>query len=175
MRLFFAFDIPESVRKSLWEFSSENLKSRNSTLVAKENIHVTLKFLGDVAEKNLQLLKDPAEKTASSVICFKARLGLYCILGNKVGCVGIAEGKESFMRVFDKLEEELGEAGIEKDKRRYFPHVTLARFKGKPDQMKFRELTDDVFEINSFVLYSSVLTPGGAVYKELDRFFLKGD
>ncbi len=175
MRLFFAFDLPEEIRRVLWKFSTDNFMDSSSKIVPAENIHVTLKFLGEVSEKKLAGLRERAEKASSGILPFTAKIGDYRILGGRVGCVQAEQVDKMFSLVCRRLEEELSGFGFEKEKREYFPHVTLVRFKKVPIPAKTAvPLTPD-FEVRYFKLYKSELTPEGAYYTSLENFPLKGE
>ncbi|MBN1619743.1 RNA 2',3'-cyclic phosphodiesterase [candidate division WOR-3 bacterium] len=175
MRLFFAFDLPEEIRRVLWKFSTDNFMDSSSKIVPTENIHVTLKFLGEVTEKRFAGLREKAEKASLGISPFTAKTGGYRILGGRVGCVETEQGGEMFSLVCRSLEEELSEVGFEKEKRKYFPHVTLVRFKKDPIPAKTAVPSTPNFEVRSFKLYKSELTPEGAIYTSLEGFPLKGE
>ncbi|MBN2364404.1 RNA 2',3'-cyclic phosphodiesterase [candidate division WOR-3 bacterium] len=163
------------MRLALWRYSMENFQDRSSKIVAPDNIHVTLKFLGEVRENGFSKLREKAEKATFSAPPFETKLGPYKLIGNRIGCTEAVSGESYFLRVWEKLEEELDNIGYEKEKRRYYPHVTLVRFKGKPVKPESSIPSTSSFFIESFKLYKSELTPKGAIYSEIECFPLKGD
>jgi 2'-5' RNA ligase len=91
--------------------------------------------------------------------------------------VKLKEGIEPSQAIFDDVEERLSAIGVEREKRRLVPHLTLGRRRipkpfpdGDPMPLEDRE-----FIIGELVLYQSTLTPGGAIYAPVWKIKLGGE
>ena len=78
-----------------------------------------------------------------------------------------------------KIETALQRAGLPPEQRKFVPHVTLARLRGSPRGRVMDFLTDHAlyasapFDVDGFILYSSVLTPNGSLYSAERAYRLK--
>jgi len=146
--------------------------------VEEKNLHVTLRFLGEVEEARIHLVTGAARETASGLEGFRTELGSLGAFPNlrraHVFWWGLSEGAEESMSLFDRLEERLVAQGIEAEKRRYHPHLTLARLR-YPAPLPLESFSPPsglYFTASSFTLYQSTLTPQGPTYKIVEEFKL---
>lgn len=173
MRLFIAVDIPAEIKGKISSFAKEIQKKSiiNANFVSPKNLHLTLKFLGEVedADKIKELCKEVKAKK------FKISLKGVCAFPShqyiKVLWVGVESGAEELRELNKKLEEKLG-----KDKREFSCHLTIARVKAVKDNSALKEFLTNKdfgeFEAKEFRLIKSVLTSSGPVYEEIERFRL---
>jgi len=178
MRTFLAVEVPEAIRQVVYRFiQSQAKRGLPIKWVAFENLHITLKFLGEIDE-NMKTRMSPLV----SGICrrykpFRVRLrGLGCFPNPKnarVLWLGIDEGSQELCDIAGELEAELGSLGFRPEKR-FHPHLTIGRIKKScpVDDILQGNLSADVFAVDSVVLCSSILKPAGPVYEELERFAL---
>lgn len=179
VRAFFAVAITGDVKDSLLLFSSE-LKKRFPPVrpVARENMHITLLFLGTVKENQLRrLLDDPG-------VCGEAhRLSVEGIgfFGSPhsprvvwAGCSPAGKLKS----VSESLVKASKYVGIVPDDREFHPHITVARLKGKIDGGQFQRFLSGYegrqfgsVEVKGFTLYRSDLSPSGPRYTALKEFY----
>jgi 2'-5' RNA ligase len=133
-RLFIAIELPEELKKKLYDFEAE-LKNQDDKIswVAPQNIHLTLKFLGNVPQEKIDLIKKEMIVISSAFKVFSAVIkGVGLFPEDKkpyVVWVGVAEGLETLSKIYDILENRLMSLSFEKDERRYQPHFTLGRIK----------------------------------------------
>ena len=180
MRAFVAIDVPSQVLDSLAGFQSELARTgADLKLVERENLHFTLKFLGEITEAQaeeararLGRLRLPPFRVDVS------RAGAFPSLRRaRVVWAGVPPEHEAVML---PLAREVIEAlqGIgERDERPFQPHITLARVR---TSRNIRELGDflqksserpfGTADLTEFKLKSSTLTPGGPVYKDIGAF-----
>jgi len=173
LRLFFGIPLDEEIKDKIFSFlKKHNLFKKNYKWVARENYHITLKFLGEVGEEYLDSLFKAGEKVSAMFSEFSVETGEFNGFPAKkrarVFFLDLKE-KDMFKKIFIQLEKELVKLNFEKDKREYHPHITLARIK------KFETLPDLkplVLElrIRGFTLYESILRREGPLYKIL-KFF----
>ena len=169
-RLFVAIDLPEPVKPPLSRLASE---VSGAKLVGTGELHLTLRFIGEVDEDTCSAIK-----TALSAVSFTRfpmsllGVGHFPPYGYpRVLWVGVEHRYELLLLQKD-VESALQQTGIPAEERRFSPHITLARLKGTPSAMvtrfeaSHRDLYFPPFEVAEFILYSSVLTPHGAVHSK---------
>ncbi len=184
MRLFVAMDIPEDVRRSLASLAA-NLRTtcRNASWVRIEDLHITLKFIGETSAEKTEMIK-----TALAAIPCRTPISIsFHGLGffpnerrPRVLWAGIEAGSE-LTALAAAVETALHPLGIAPEERSFSPHLTLARFdtpRGldalhaaieKAGPIEFGATT-----AKEFHLYQSVLKPGGAEYTRLATFSFAG-
>ncbi len=178
MRLFVGLALPEDLRARL-----AGLKGglRGARWVAVENLHLSLRFIGDVTggierdiDQALLAIKSPVFDIALSGLgCFDHR--------GKVRSVwaGVEESGH-VTRLQGKVERALIDIGLEPDHRKYKPHVTLARLKNRKagNAGEFMETHGGFragpFNVDRLTLFLSHLGSGGASYEVLADYPLIG-
>ncbi|MEO0291188.1 MAG: RNA 2',3'-cyclic phosphodiesterase [candidate division WOR-3 bacterium] len=173
LRLFFGIPLKEEIKEKIFEYLNKNkLLKKNYKWVQKENYHITLKFLGDVSEGLIEKLEKVGEEVASTFNIFSLYTsefgGFPDIKKARVFFLSVKE-VEKIERVFELLDNKLAHLNFERERRKYHPHITLARlreFESLPD-LKPLELKLD---IEGFSLYESILKREGPSYKILKYF-----
>jgi 2'-5' RNA ligase len=138
VRLFFAIALPDDVRTAVASVAQDlqrqlalQAAGRSAVKwVERENLHVTLRFVGEVDDRQAMSLFD-AMRGALPVPKYRATLGhAGCFPGGgppRVVWVGVGEGTEQTRRVFDAIDARLAPLGFVKEPRPYTPHLTLGR------------------------------------------------
>ena len=177
IRLFTAIEIPESLRMRLSLLQGGVPGARWSP---PENLHLTLRFIGEVDEATandiddvLGSLRAPAfELTLKGVGEFGGR-------DAHALWAGVAPS-EPLHRLVAKIESALQRMGLEAETRKYTPHVTLARLRDAP-AAKVREFLgthapfdSGLFRVRSFALYSSHPSAHGSLYRAERDYPLDG-
>lgn len=184
IRSFIAIDTAEKVKDKIAELS-EKLRATDADVrwEPREKYHITLKFLGSVEEKSLELL---ASRLAGHLMNFSP----FRLIYHTVGCfpnlhhprviwVGAEDEEGTLVRIQEKAEEFSAALGIEKEDRKFHPHVTLGRVKGSKNlKALIAELEQVSFEpqssvVHEVLLMKSELKPSGSVYSVLQRFSLR--
>lgn len=174
MRLFVALDLPPGTRQQLALMAGG---IPGAKWVAPERMHLTLRFIGeadgalfaDICRALAEVEGAPFALRLKSVGRFGVRKRV-----NQVWA-GVAPN-EDLERLQRRLEGALNALGLEPEGRRYHPHVTLARLKGAPAERVAGFLADhslfesESFAIDGFVLYSSLLSHSGAIYRAEAEF-----
>jgi 2'-5' RNA ligase len=180
MRLFVALEIPSEVRENL-SAMVEKLRaiSKEPRWGRPENLHVTLKFLGEVPETKLDALRTALEQIRSEQPVTLEFRGVGFFPNEKhprVFWAGI-EASTNLMRLAGDIEGALEKLGIPREQRLFSPHLTLARFErpGVPEKLRsaIAEGTQREFgtlRTNEFHLIQSKLKPTGAEYTTLASF-----
>ena len=194
IRAFFAVEIPKKqILDNIAQYQEELQKSIGPLkLVNPDKMHITLKFLGNIDEGvAAELYSFMMEKVNQDYIQnlqqpFKIKLKSVGDFRKRVFFVDIVEGIDHLRRIHDILEEKTRTIpGIKQDKRKYTPHITIARNKGKggrnnPGQILYKKLKHTYEEtvfgewtVSGIVLKKSVLTPQGPIYSNLQYWIVK--
>lgn len=173
VRAFLALELSAEIRQML-AVAQETLRacSARMTFVEPENIHITMKFLGEVDARLLSRVMDAVRTIPSAP--FDVEVGNVTVNNPKrpltVWC-GISDAGKS-EELFKKIEEVLTPLGFARETRRFTPHATLARIKD-PDPSLFAALKDlegktyGNCTISGLKLKKSTLMPRGPVYEDL--------
>ncbi len=172
MRLFIAVELPPEVRTAVHE-ALDPLRDRFPRIrwVASENLHVTLRFLGEVAAEREGELEgcmqavaqrwEPFELSCSGVGAFPSGRSA------KTVCVGFDDPEGRLKRLAADLEDELA-AGFGREERAFKPHLTVARSsKRLPllDGLPPLSLPGEPFEVHRLTLFRSFLERPAARYE----------
>jgi len=173
MRAFIAIDIPVSVKEKI-EGIETTLKKcdLNAKWVNPQNIHLTLKFLGNIEEKQLDEIKKAVSETASSFSPLETNLKEFGFFPNekRPRVFFISTDKEEILKkIAYELEERLEKIGFTKENR-FKAHITLSRFKDTKNidclkkEVKNIKLQGNL-AVKEITLYKSTLTSRGPVYE----------
>lgn len=168
------FEASQELRGLIGELRSSRARLR---VVAPENLHITLKFLGETEEGMVEPIVDVLEASVDGVPPFTLTLrgtGAFpSMRAPRVLWVGIYDG-EPLVRVAQRLEQGLGSLGFPRERRRFSPHLTLARVKGpqgRDDAVRLIEKQRDAEfgaqRVEAVKLKRSELRPTGAVYSDV--------
>lgn len=179
MRTFFCIELSDEVTSKLSQIidSFAHYTEARVNWVNARNLHITMKFLGDIDPEKVEKIKEKSKKVVGSLSPFKMTLdkvGVFPNLRNlRVIWVGASQEPEEIHKLNGNLEEELEKIGFEPETRKYIPHITLGRVKEK-DQSKLKPLADQVesykieepisAEAEGLTLMESKLTPEGPIY-----------
>lgn len=171
MRLFIGIDLPEEIKERVFALEME-LPKESIKPVAKENLHVTIKFLGECDEEKAKEIVSALGKVKNEKIEINVKgVGAFPNMNYiNVVWVGVEGDLEPLVR---KIENALNLKN-----ERFDGHITIARVRRKIDAKQFFEKHGREnfggFTTKSFVLYKSTLTPQGPVYEKLKEFEFAG-
>ena len=183
LRLFVALHFPETILQSLRELITD-LKAQSPEVgwVRPESIHLTLKFLGDTLQESIPAIIGGLELALMDAkaceISVRGCGGFPNLRKPRVLWAGI-EHASPISSMAEVINLELARLGIEKDTKRFSPHVTLGRIK-KPGEYsrlgKYMEnlnfFTESVI-LRQVALVRSTLTSGGPIYENVKTFELE--
>lgn len=180
MRLFIALELPAPVKQALAEAQTELRRARASVSWSKpENLHLTLKFLGETDAARLPELAAAGAATAAKTAPFALELtqvgGFPNLRQPRVLWVGLAGARASLLRLHGELETQLAAQGFPRETKPLHPHLTLGRVKPGADVRPLVELAPHVqvpsvaFTVSELVLMESQLHPSGSIYTPLHR------
>ncbi len=176
-RLFIAIDLPDKLKQKLGRVK-DSLHISQARWVKEENLHLTLKFLGEVKKEKIDSISNSLKSLTRDfpVFCFQTgQLGAFPNLKRaRVLWIDIKEGREKVQKLAKLIENELSKLGFEKEKRNFEPHITLARLK-KPELISQLPTVDWYysFEVTQVIMFESLLKPTGPIYTPLYVFPLK--
>ena len=176
MRLFIAIEIPEDIKEYISELQ-EQIDTQNNKIgfVNKNSIHLTLKFLGEVQSSKLEEIKNNLKKiTFNSFSVVLDNIGFFPSESNiRVIWIGL-KPEDNVIELQKNIDENL--KSLFKKEKDFKPHLTLARVKyieNKPDfvnKLKNLQVKKLSFDVKSFFLIESKLTPEGPIYNTLETY-----
>ena len=177
MRVFIALDLPQKTKDNL-ERSSGEFKALSSggSFVPKDNFHLTLHFLGEVAPSDLTFIES-AMNGVKDLPAPELAVSQFTVLrASDVVCAKLKQCK-ALTTLHDELGQRLEQHGFVVEHRAYRPHITLIRKKNFA--LPFSEVTKSVnvynmpFVATDLTLFESVFTQHGVTYRELYKITLK--
>ncbi len=182
LRAFIAVEIPSDLRETVQKVTAPLQKGAGSAVrwVPVENMHLTLKFLGDVSPTNVEMLSQMLRAEADVFPCFDLHLhglGAYPNLKRpRVIYIGVQApaALEALQRGIESASRKLG---YESEERRFSPHLTIGRVRQHitpAEQQTIRRALEETridllgtARVDSVHLYKSDLNPTGSVYTRL--------
>jgi RNA 2',3'-cyclic 3'-phosphodiesterase len=182
LRAFIAVELPLEIRQNVQQATSSLRRDIGSLIrwVALENMHLTLKFLGDIPSENVEVLTQLIHAQADSFNSFDIHLSGIGSFPNprrpRVIYVGIPApaALEAFQR---QMESAIHRLGYNPEERAFAPHLTIGRVRqhvSADDQQKIRRALEEATidslgtaRVNSVHLYKSDLKPNGPAYTKL--------
>lgn len=153
--------------------------------IPPQNIHLTIRFLGDVSEEFRFVIRDAIRRVADHCPAVEGRivgLGAFPNASRaRVIWVGLDETTGAIERVHKEIEAGLVDIGLDPEDRAFSPHVTIARVKATRHVGELTRVIDENREVaispcalSEVVLYQSVLGEGGPRYEPLERCPFRG-
>lgn len=175
MRLFIAVPVPEDLKKRIKEAQDKLAEISGIKLVKTENIHFTIKFLGE-ADK-VKEIEDCMEKTLEYLRQFDVEIAGISAFPSKscaqVIWLSAGNGFEEFKSLMRNIDAGLSKIGFEQGKE-YIPHLTLARVrcgKNKEELIrlleKLKQTQIGAMRVKEVKLMKSTLSKYGPVYEEM--------
>jgi 2'-5' RNA ligase len=171
MRVFVALTLPDDAIVSIEQVQSRLPSGR---MTPSDNLHLTLSFLGEIDEAEAEAVHDALSSLAAAPVALT--LGGAEIFGGRHGqAVALrADGGEALTTLQSRLLSRLHGAGVPGERRRFRPHVTLARLSGRGDATPLLAVLSGIrlgpFACTGFALIQSRLNPDGAVHETLAAY-----
>lgn len=180
VRAFIAIALPENIIAFLGKLQDQ-LKTGGLSMkwTRPENIHLTLKFLGDISQRAVSAAGDVIVETAGKyppITLSAAGIGVFPgIRRPNVLWTGISGQTDVLAALQRDLDARLHERlGVAPENRRFAGHLTLGRVKGRPEpdrfievMEKFGKLSTELFTADAVLLFRSRLFPSGPVYTRI--------
>lgn len=177
MRTFIAIDIPEKIKKEILKIQ-EQLPEFFGKKTEKENLHLTLKFLGEISEEKINEIRKILRK-----IKFNS-------FETEIDSIGFFDNRKSYRKQLiiwlhmthcEDLQKEVDNqlSGLFEKERRFMAHLTIARIKGIKNDKKFFNKLSKIkisplkFVIKNFILKESIPIQRRRIYKDIEIFKLE--
>jgi len=183
VRAFIAIELPGSVKSALSQLQDNLQRSEHASVkwVDTGSIHLTLKFLGNIATETIPELTKVLSEAARGITPFHLELGEMGVFPNlrapRVVWVGLRGETATLSVLQENIESALIPLGFPPENRAFSPHLTLGRVREKASPGERRSLGQAVasskvasmepFPVDSLSLMRSTLTREGAVYSRL--------
>jgi len=181
MRAFLAIDINDAVRERISVLQGVlRMAAPRLKWVDPGRIHLTLKFLGEVAESRLDIIRAVLDRVAVTTAPFELHIrktGVFPPTGPpRVVWIGAKDANGALLRLHEELEAGLGPLGFLREDRPFRPHLTLARCKDRgaarglwPALNEHRGFDAGMTTVEQLVLYQSTLSRRGPIYEPISK------
>lgn len=182
VRAFLAIDLDDDLKPAIHKITNEFKETdANIKYVDLVNLHLTLKFFGEIDVDGIDILKEKIAEVVSQFEPFDIKIKGCGAFPNtnriKVIWLGL-DGDKIVKDLHDKLDKEFSKLGFDKDKK-FSTHLTIGRMKsakGKEDVKNTIESFSDVdigtMKVDKITLKKSTLTPKGPIYEDIEVFEL---
>jgi 2'-5' RNA ligase len=187
MRTFIAIELPQEIKSALSNIQAE-LKQAHADVkwVKPENIHLTLKFLGEIdetlVEKICAILEDIARQNTPFNLSL-SDLGAFPKLNYpRVIWIGVTND-QPVVKIAEEIEKEAVEIGLPSESRPFSSHITVGRVRSGLNRGALIEKLNFLkknfppskleFKVHSLTLFKSTLTPSGPIYEALSTYPLQ--
>ena len=184
LRTFIAVEVPAEIRSSVLRLM-ERLRASQAkvTWTKAENLHFSLKFLGDVPANQTAEICSAVQEAVAPFSPFDAvvyRAGAFPSISRpRTLWLGMRDGAEQLELVFQAVERLLTPLGFSREHRAYTPHLTLGRVREGSGGSSLKQLTEllrkhedfdaGAMAVGGVTVYSSTLSSAGPTYQALSR------
>jgi len=188
MRCFIAIDIDEEIRAGLGDLQQEiadrvDIRKSDVKWVRPEVMHLTLKFLGEIRDREVVDVCNVAQEVAARRPAFDfavKEVGHFGGSSARVLWVGAGLDCPALSRLQEDLDETLASAGWPKEARKFSGHLTLCRVRNVKAGFKLAQITEQYKNVDlgtvrcaAVCVYQSTLRPEGPIYTLLGHYRLK--
>jgi len=183
-RLFIAIRIePDNSFIEIYNELISRLKYENLRFAEMNNLHLTLRFIGDTVENKIPDIDRMLNKTIGTTKAFTLNISRAGVFGSsynpRVVWFGIDQN-EHLTHLHSTIELNLSKVGFFTDRQNFVPHLTLSRIKQLKDLKLFQKIISEFREkeimkqdVRSFSLIESILLKEGPIYNTLFSYTLK--
>jgi len=183
IRSFIAIELPQQTKAELASLEKQLKAGQHSFIkwVDPEDIHLTLKFLGDIASTAVPEIAEAMTRIVQPVPPFSLQIAELGVFPNwqrpQVTWVGTRGDIDKLARLHKELETALCSLGFKPESRSFTAHLTLGRLRERAtprDRQNFGDWARSVkfdsgrsFEVKALSLMRSQLTPSGPIYSQI--------
>ena len=174
MRCFVAIDFPINAKTRIFH-ESKKLQGKDlfdGNLTKKENLHLTIKFLGSLTNKEVEKIKEKLRKiNFNKFFCKIGKVGFF-YKGSKIRIIWV----DLLSNKLNELQKKIGKVILDRGNEKFSSHITIFRLKSVRNKRRLVEKVGEIdfknlnFKVKEFVLMKSELTNQGIRYRILDRF-----
>jgi 2'-5' RNA ligase len=184
VRSFIAVNLPDTLKAEIGEIT-DRLRNAGpkARWVQSQNVHVTLKFLDEISDDQVNPLIGAITAASGDLHPFALRLGGFGFFPNehkaRVFWVGIEAGLDELRLLANGIDKQTKPLGFKPEKRKFSAHLTLARFRqpGPAGDLAAAaarlDYHSETIKVGSIELMKSVLSPKGATYSVLGSVALR--
>jgi 2'-5' RNA ligase len=177
IRIFLAFPLPENLSNAFLKLSDQNPSSTNIRWTFADNLHITLFFIGEVEETNLEKIKSTIHLLINDQSSFNLEFESVLIKNKKQSSMIWAAFKknDSFSILTEKIFQNVKEfMTIKRTHEDPVPHCTLARIKGFIEKEKINLKTTvqpgTLIKVDHAELWQTIQTSNGVRYARLEKY-----
>ncbi len=177
IRSFIAIEIPSEIRMDISNqvklLSKDDFSVR---WVEKDNLHITLLFLGDVdydfINKGTEILSTITKSQQKFKISLQNFGAFPSVKQPRIIWIGIKDGATELITLQSRIENNFVKIGYKSELKKFHPHLTIGRVKFRFTNQKIfeTEYQSESFEVSSLSLFKSDLTPNGPIYSKINEF-----
>jgi len=176
MRCFLAIELPSAIRDRLRALQEQfDSLGRAVRWTKVDQIHLTLKFLGEVPDNNVPALCEAAKNIASCFEPFDLEIsdtGCFPPHGQaRIVWAGIPNPPQTLIDCHKKCEQTYADLGFKKENRAFKPHLTIGRVKDFSASRQIRAVVHSAqvfnagnFTVKELIMFQSILKPQGPTY-----------
>ena len=184
VRSFIAINLNPEIKEYLISLQDNlNVPETKIKWVEKNNLHLTMKFLGYISLEQMELIKSELKEIANRynpfIIKLSSNIGIFPTYKMpRIIWVGIKEGVNQLEELYNSMETMLCKKGFSRENKDFSGHITIGRVKFIRDKTNFVQILKRI-EVNNFTqevssidLMESKLTPNGPIYNIAAKFLL---
>lgn len=182
VRSFIAVNLNPEIKEYLTSLQANlNIPETKIKWVEKNNLHLTMKFLGYISLEQTELIKSILKEITSRyspfIIKLSSNMGIFPTYKMpRIIWVGIEEGISELKGLYNYIENNLSNKGFPREDKDFSGHITIGRVKFIRDKTNFIQIVKRI-EVNNFPqevgsidLMESKLTPNGPIYNITAKF-----
>jgi 2'-5' RNA ligase len=183
MRAFIGIPISEDLKGKILKIQ-EKFREFDIKFVEKGNLHFNLKFLDEIPEEKTTEIKSSLGNLSQLFETFEINIRGMGVFPNenyiRVVWIGVKKGYQQMLALAEVIENALVDLGIEREAKKFEPHLTLGRVRSARNKKelaetveRYKDLEIGTMKVDRLVLFESVLTRQGPIYKEVFSITLK--
>lgn len=184
--MFCAFELPQPLRQAISNHAKsvrEAVPDAAASWGRPENIHLTVKFFGNVDQSKVSVISAAAERVAKEFAPIQIEVGKTGVFPRpnrpQVLWIGIEDPSGALSKLQRRLEDEFALEGFSKDDRAFRPHLTVARIRRPQNADRLAQthlrlqFASVAVSLNELVLFRSELSSKGSKYTAISRHRLE--
>lgn len=186
IRTFLAIDIDNQAKKKVYNLSRKFRSFKGKiNFTDSDNLHITMNFLGDVESAKTVRVCEIVKSVAAEFSEFQFDINGFLPIAKKgrieMIWAEIQDSSGKMEHIQDMLNTQFAEEGFRTEKRKFNPHLTIARIRSTPEGQKIFETVQQysnqhiaTVNVDKIMVYTSELTPKGPIYTPLTKCPLQG-